>query len=164
MKKKCMDANLYDFDLCNIRSLKMDFRKKAKYYFDEFGFNVLPVENKIPKGGWEKWETEQMTSVDIDSLNWNTSTNGIVAVLGIKNLRCLDFDDVKDDEIVKHFVAGLGLPQEYDWIVRSGSGNGYHMWFYCDDDPSLYKMLCGEKAYYKLQLKEKELCDHIELR
>lgn len=146
----------------------MDFRNIAKDYFDVFGFNILPLENKVPKvtgeGGWKKWETEEMTYADIDLLGWNSTTNGIGAISGIKNLRCLDFDSVTDYEIVKQFVMKLGLPSEYVWVVKSGSGKGFHIWFYCDDDSYLFQILGGEKSYYKLLLKEKELCDHIELR
>ena len=111
-----------------------------------------------------KWETELMTSMDIDSLGWNSTTNGIGAISGIKKLRCLDFDSVTNFEIVKKFVVGFGLPIEYVWVVKSGSGKGYHIWFYCDDDSYLFQILGGEKAYHKLQLEETGLCDHIELR
>lgn len=148
--------------------LRMNFRDIAKDYFDVFGFNVLPLENKVPKvtgeSGWKKWEIEEMTSMDIDSLGWISSTNGIGAISGIKKLRCLDFDNVTNFEIVKKFVVGFGLPIEYAWVVKSGSGKGYHIWFYCDADTYLFQILGGEKSYYKLQLKETELCDHIELR
>lgn len=146
----------------------MNFRDIAKDYFDAFSFNILPLENKVPKvtgeGGWKKWEIEEMTSADIDSLGWNSTTNGIGAISGIKKLRCLDFDNVTNFEIVKKFVVGFGLPIEYVWIVKSGSGKGYHIWFYCDDDFYLFQILGREQAYYVLQVKEKEFCDHIELR
>ncbi len=148
--------------------LRMDFREIAKDYFEVFGFNVLPLENKVPKvtgeSRWKKWESELMTSMDIDSLGWNSTTNGIGAISGIRKLRCLDFDNVINFEIVKKFVVGFGLPIEYVWVVKSGSGKGYHIWFYCDDDSYLFKILGREQAYYVLQVKEKELCDHIELR
>lgn len=146
----------------------MNFIDIAKDYSDVFGFNVLPLENKVPKvtgeSGWKKWESELMTSMDIDSLGWNSTTNGIGAISGIKKLRCLDFDNVTNFEIVKKFVVGFGLPIEYVWVVKSGSGKGYHIWFYCDDDFYLFQILGGDKSYYKLQLKETGLCDHIELR
>jgi hypothetical protein len=142
----------------------MNFREIAKDYYDVYGFNLLPLENKVPKSNWEHWQTNEMEISDLDHLGWNASTNGIGAISGIKNLRCLDFDAVKDYEIVKMFVKNLGLPSEYLWVVRSGSGKGYHIWFYCDSDSYLFNFLGGEKSYHKLTLKEKGLCDHIELR
>ncbi|KAF0154293.1 MAG: virulence-associated E family protein, partial [Ignavibacteria bacterium] len=44
------------------------------------------------------------------------------------------------------------------------TGNGFHIWFLCDDDSFLCKTIGGEKSYYKFQLIERNLCDHIELR
>jgi len=142
----------------------MNFREIAKDYYDVYGFNLLPLENKVPKSNWEHWQTNEMGMSDIDHLGWNANTNGIGAISGIKNLRCLDFDAVSSYEIVKKFVKSLGLPSEYLWVVRSGSRKGYHIWFYCDSDSYLFEFLGGEKSYYKLTLKEKGLCDHIELR
>lgn len=143
---------------------EMNFREIAKDYYESFGFNLLPLENKAPKINWEKWQAEEMLSSDIDVLGWNFNTNGIGAISGIKKIRCLDFDKVDDYEIVQKFVTKLGLPSEYQWIVKSGSGKGYHIWFYCDDDSYILKILSGDKSYYKLHLKENGLCDHIELR
>lgn len=142
----------------------MNFREIAKDYYDVFGFNLLPLENKVPKSNWEHWQTNDMEMSDLDHLGWNANTNGVGAISGIKNLRCLDFDAVNDYQIVKMFVKNLGLPNEYLWVVRSGSGKGYHIWFYCDSDSYLFDFLGGKKSYYKLILKEKGLCDHIELR
>lgn len=142
----------------------MNFREIAKDYFDVYGFNLLPLEDKVPKINWEQWQTSKMEMNDIDSLGWNTNTNGIGAISGINSLRCLDFDKVINNEIVRQFVKNLGLPNEYLWIVKSGSGNGYHIWFYCDNDNDLFELLGGEKSYFKLNLKEKGFCDHIELR
>lgn len=142
----------------------MNFREIAKDYYDVFGFNLLPLENKVPKSNWEHWQTNDMEMSDLDHLGWNANTNGIGAISGIKNLRCLDFDAVNYYQIVKLFVKKLGLPIEYLWVVRSGSGKGYHIWFYCDNDSYLFDILGGKKSYYKLIIKAKGLCDHIELR
>lgn len=142
----------------------MNFREIAKDYYESFGFNLLPLENKAPKSNWEKWQSEEMLMSDIDGLGWNANVNGIGAISGINKLRCLDLDKVNDYEVIRKFVTKLGLPSESQWIVKSGSGKGYHIWFYCDDDSYLIKVLSGDKSYYKLQLKENGLCDHIELR
>ena len=105
----------------------MNFREIAKDYYELFGFNLLPLENKVPKINWEKWQAEEMLLGDIDGLGWNANINGIGAISGINKLRCLDFDKVNDYEVVRKFVSKLGLPSEYQWIVKSGSGKGYHM-------------------------------------
>lgn len=156
----------------------MKLRETAKDYNELFGFNVIPLENKVPKLKWEQWQFEEMSTEDIDSLGWNFNANGIGAISGIKKLRCLDFDKVSKFSIIQEFVRELGLPLKYEWIVKSGSGNGYHIWFYCsplsvspkgreenlNEKDLLIKTLGGDKSYYKFDLKEAGICDHIELR
>lgn len=144
--------------------VEMKLRETAKDYNELFGFNVIPLENKVPRLKWEQWQFNEMQIDEIDGLGWNANTNGIGAISGIKRLRCFDFDKVSNFEIVKSFVSKLGLPLEYEWVVKSGSGNGYHIWFYCDDDKYLFSVLGGDKSYYKFDLKEAGICDHIELR
>ncbi|MHB8853677.1 MAG: bifunctional DNA primase/polymerase [Ignavibacteriaceae bacterium] len=146
----------------------MNFKEIAKDYSSAFGFNLLPLENKVPKisagGGWEKWQSTQMLLDDIDLLGWHSPINGIGAISGINKLRCLDFDNVPDYDFIKSFLIKLGFPLEYLWTVKSGSGKGYHIWFYCDDASFLFDTLGGEKSYYKLRTVDSSLCDHIELR
>jgi hypothetical protein len=146
----------------------MNFKEIAKDYSGAFGFNLLPLENKVPKissgGGWEKYQSKQMLLDEIDMLGWHPPINGIGAISGINKLRCLDFDNVPDYNFIKSFLINLGFPLEYLWTVKSGSGKGYHIWFYCDDASFLFYALGGEKSYYKLRTFDSSLCDHIELR
>jgi len=142
----------------------MNLRNAAKDYNNVFGFNVIPLEDKAPKFEWKKYQIDEMTNENIDSLNWNHKTNGIGAISGINDLRCLDFDVVEDVSIVYRFAEALGYGKDYIWIVKSGSGKGYHIWFYCSDEDNYLDGIGGEKSYYKFNLTENNLCDHIELR
>ena len=58
----------------------------------------------------------------------------------------------------------LGLTSKYEWIVRSGSGSGFHIWLKVRESEILRKRLNGPKSVYRLKLKEEGFCDHIELR
>ena len=140
----------------------MKYKEIAKDYVEAYGFSVIPLENKKPIGEWEKWHTDLMDVADVDLMNWSERINGIGGICGIRRIRCFDFDKVQNKEIVKKFVLKLGLPREYTWIIKTG--NGFHIWFLCDEESFLFNTLGGEKSYYKFQLKEKDLCDHIELR
>jgi len=142
----------------------MSYRDIAKDYNDVFGFNVIPLVDKVPKIDWARWHNDLMDSDDINGLGWNFRVNGIGAISGINDLRCLDFDDVDDVNIVFEFAEKLGLGKGFAWIVKSGSGKGYHIWFYCSDDDNYLDGLGGEKSYYKLSPRNNNLCDHIELR
>jgi len=141
----------------------MNLLNPALQYHQSFGFNILPLMNKVPAGQWTEWQQKRMSPENLMAFNWQ-NINGIGSISGIDNLRCLDFDSVNDVTIVKDFLRNLGLPSEYQWTVLSGSGSGYHIWFYCNDDSYLFKLLGGEKSYFKLNLKFSSRCDHIELR
>lgn len=142
----------------------MNFREIAKDYNNVFGFNVIPLENKVPKMSWDKWQSTEMDLSDIDSLGWNARTNGVGAISGIDNLRCLDFDDVKDVSVVYEIAEQLGLGKGYAWIVKSGSEKGFHIWFRCTDEDGYLEGLGGEKAYYKFKFRVNGLADHLEVR
>jgi len=142
----------------------MNLVNAALQYNQLFGFNILPLQNKVPSAGsWQEWQQKNMSVDDICAFNWQNN-NGIGSLSGINHLRCLDFDHAVDVSVVKDFLRGLGLPSEYKWTVVSGSGKGYHIWFYCYDDSELFKILGGDKSYYKLLLRSGSRCDHIELR
>jgi hypothetical protein len=142
----------------------MNYREIAKDYNNVFGFNVIPLENKVPKLSWDKWQSNEMDLSDIDSLGWNTRTNGVGAISGIDNLRCLDFDDVKNVSVVYEIAEQLGLGKGYAWIVKSGSEKGFHIWFRCSDEDGYLEGLGGEKAYYKFRFRVNGLADHLEVR
>jgi len=135
----------------------------AKKYHSLFGFNILPLINKAPNGDWQQYQDKLMSAEDLSSFKWK-NIQGIGAVCGINNLRCLDFDSVNDFRIVQQFLRKLGLPAEYKWTVASGSGKGYHIWFFCDEDSHITRTLEGQKSFYRLQPQDAGLCDHIELR
>lgn len=161
----------------------MKIIERAEFYINTYGFNILPLKNKVPAGDWIRWQKDLMNAADLNTFSWK-NVNGLGAVCGINNLRCFDFDKVKDITIVRQFVKSLGLPSEYNWVVQSGSGSGYHIWFYCEGDSYLFKLLGGERSYYKLEPKvicegsqqsseslhaqakgkDHKPCDHIELR
>ena len=148
----------------------MKLSELAKWY-NKFGFNVLPVDGKRPTIPWENWQLIEQTKKDIAGFGWNAnppkeraSVTGIGGICGINEIRNLDFDKVKDPEIVEMFAKRLGLGHIYPWIIRSGSGNGFHIWFKVSESELLHKRLNGPKSVYRLYLKDSDICDHLELR
>lgn len=142
----------------------MELKQYAMEYNGKYYINILPLEDKVPKLEWTKWQSDDMVKEDLEKMNWDDRINGIGGVSGINNWRCLDFDGVKDIKIVEKFVEELGLTSSYEWIVKSGSGKGYHIWFTAEDREGLLDGFGGEKSYYKFKPKRMSDCDHIELR
>ncbi|MBZ0200056.1 MAG: bifunctional DNA primase/polymerase [Ignavibacteriaceae bacterium] len=137
----------------------------AMRYFEVFGFNVLPLKWKKPMIPWERWQNEMQTKELLNTFNWSDAT-GFGAVMGIGLLRCIDIDGADKYEVVKLILEKLGLPEKYCWVVQSGSGVGFHIYFICPlpNGGGVFDRIGGEKGVYKFVLKEKGLCHHIELR
>jgi len=142
----------------------MQFIELAKVYRNVFGFNVLPIEGKRPTIPWENWQLIEQTDNDVINLGWNSKVTGIGGICGINDLRNIDFDKVTDFGIIEMICKRLGLGEKYLWIVKSGSGAGYHIWLKVRESEILHKRLNGPKSVYRLYLKDEGLCDHIELR
>jgi len=142
----------------------MNLVELAKEYNKKFGFNVLPVQGKRPTIPWENWQLIEQSEKDIISLGWNPGITGIGGICGVNEIRCLDFDKVHDHDIIEMFALRLGLGEIYPWIVKSGSGIGFHIWFRASENSLFHKRLNGPKSVYRLNLKDSDICDHIELR
>ncbi|MCL5031407.1 MAG: bifunctional DNA primase/polymerase [Bacteroidetes bacterium] len=142
----------------------MQLIELAKVYRNVFGFNVLPIEGKRPTIPWENWQLIEQSKNDVINLGWNSAITGIGGICGINDLRNIDFDKVSDFAIVELICKRLGLGEKYMWIVKSGSGVGYHIWIKASESEQLHKRLNGPKSVYRLYLKDEGLCDHIELR
>lgn len=96
--------------------------------------------------GWALYKHEAQPLEYLLSMNWNNSA-GIGLVLGFNKYRAIDVDDVDmfnllctygDEEtglniLINKFLSILGLPDNYPWVVKSGSGKGFHIIFKCDD-------------------------------
>ncbi len=153
-------------------------KKVATQYFTLFGFNVLSLFGKRPNIEWDIWQNEKQSLDDIEKMNWNNST-GLGAIMGINDLRLFDLDGVENPEIVTMILTELELPEDYTWVVQSGSGEGFHIYIRCIlptplSPPGRGIFENGEKAVYKFKMKpvsptesrgEAEgYCKHIELR
>jgi len=141
----------------------MGYKETAIHYNNAWGINILPLCGKVPNvHEWANWQTEKQSNKDIEEMPWNSNVTGLGGIMGMGDLRVIDFDWVRDNRIIQYFAIDLGLGEHYEWIVRSGSG--FHIWFYCQNNEKLFNLLNGEKSYYVLKLKDKGFCKHIELR
>lgn len=150
-------------------------------YFEKFGFNVLPVKEKRPLIAWDEWQSNYQTVDDIENIDWSNAT-GIGGVMGINEIRCFDIDGIENPNLITELLNDLGLPENYSWLIQSGSGSGYHIYFRSlIPNPSpkekgieestkgtvqlnLLDEIGGDKAVYKLKMKTEGNCHHLEFR
>lgn len=126
--------------------------------------NIIPIgEDKKPLTNWKQWCSERQSMDDVKSFNWSAA-KGIGIISGINDIRLFDLDHVEDDAVVHTVVKLLGLPKEYCWVVRSGSGKGYHIYFKCGFEFPAQQIGRVQSGNYKLKAKDPQVLDHMELR
>ena len=130
---------------------------------------------------WETYKTIEQSIEELFSINWDYSA-GLGLVLGYNNYRALDFDIYGDFAIKIEYIGGtiddfiddvlrlLNLPLDYQWVVRSGNGYGFHIIFRCDNIPSTSELdsisFAPSDRYSNPQLFtriELRWCDHLVL-
>jgi len=136
-------------------------RDLSKYYTD-VGINTCPITNVINdfnvnsidilKSPCKEWKHLRFKSPIKDyftDTDWEFAT-GIGAVLGYKDLRAIDVDVVVSEsvqeELIKSFLKILKLPKDYEWVVRSGSGKGFHIYFK-SNPVNLYEIFIESKTH-----------------
>ncbi len=98
-----------------------------------WGANITAVSGKRPVHKWKTWlDTRQKTN-DLPNLAMWDHIGALGAISGVNGWRVIDIDKCSDAGAIEPFLAALGLPPKYRWVVRTGSGNGWAIWFRCDE-------------------------------
>lgn len=113
----------------------------ANYYYN-LGFNITHIVPKVNQYKENchnpfKSSTNDRTNLgnerqplsDLQIFNWKDAV-GIGTVLGYNNLRALDFDGCSDFQFIQTVLEKLNLDKSYEWLIKSGSENGFHILFY----------------------------------
>ncbi|TKK65445.1 hypothetical protein FC093_20270 [Ilyomonas limi] len=116
----------------------MEYQYYADKYYD-FGlkptclsylktkFNISEQNpEKAPCHSWRRWQVKRPLKEEINNLPWNFA-NGVGTVLGLFH-RCIDIDNCNDDNILKDALIVLGLPENYEWAVKTPNGYHIHLW------------------------------------
>lgn len=111
-------------------------------HFYNIGLNITCISNqltehnfydssilKAPYHKWKHLKSERQKEDELDSFEWNEAT-GIGTVAGYNNLHILDIDGCSNDNFINDILVILGLPKHYEWVVKTGSQDGYHIYFY----------------------------------
>ena len=144
----------------------------ANYYYN-FQFNVTCITNirndfnkdghlkKAPSHKWTHFISERQTLNTLTSYDWSNAS-GLGVVLGYNKLRALDIDGCNDINLMTEFLNILKLPANYKWLIESGSKNGFHIIFYCENHN--YEVENNKIKAFKSSDKFKSIFKHIELR
>jgi len=110
----------------------------AKHYFS-LGLNVSCISNhinefnffnrnilKCPNHKWKHMLMERQSLDELESYQWDIAT-GVGFITGMDNLRCIDIDGCNDYDFLELALITLGLPSNYEWVIQTGSKNGFHI-------------------------------------
>ncbi|MEO8149168.1 MAG: exonuclease domain-containing protein [Bacteroidia bacterium] len=122
----------------------------AKKYWD-LGLNVTAIGSEVteynfdapnilksPNHRWIPFFSKRQNLDDFNKLNWHNAT-GIGTLTGQKNfnsneilhkLMLIDIDGCNNLDFIRYLLEELNLPIDYEWLIKSGSGNGYHLYSY----------------------------------
>jgi hypothetical protein len=126
------------------------------------GFNILPVgggKNPLVKT-WAEWKTQHQTHEDLRAMPWKKA-KGVAVVCGKVSgfVVVVDFDKQSSRVAVNDLLKKLGLPPNYQWVVKT-PGGGWHIWLIVCDNAVLTVAAEGSG---KLDRKGR-IEGHIELR
>ena len=95
---------------------------------------AIKAGTKRPGHKWERWQTQPQTRAEVDGLPWGSAA-AVGVVNGSGGFRIFDIDAAKDadgrpimpvpESVVVELLQALGLPDDYQWSYRSGSGAGW---------------------------------------
>lgn len=163
-----------DFAKYMTPSKETDTIQIRAFIFHQFGFNVTCIKKersefsnqydvyKSPSHEWMHFEKTKQTYNDLVSYDWENAI-GVGTVLGYNKLRALDIDNCSNWEFIEMVLNQLGLPQNYEWVVKSGSNNGYHIIFYSEEHSFPLKNMRVIRAY-RSNAEYQYTFDKIELR
>lgn len=145
----------------------------ANYYYN-FGFNVTCITGvrtefnlhdntllKAPSHEWTHFQNSRQSLKTLRSYDWDKAV-GLGVVLGYKNLRALDIDGCTDFEIISDFLDWIDLPYDYKWVVKSGSNEGFHILFFCEQHK--FNVIKDRVKAFKPNHEHSYLFKHVELR
>lgn len=113
-------------------------------HFYNLGLNITCITNyvtqnnfydaNILKGPYHEWthlKDIRQTPDELQNLDWDNSV-GMGTVAGFDKLHVLDIDGCSNYNFVEDILKIIGLPKQYEWVVKTGSLDGYHIYFYSD--------------------------------
>lgn len=132
------------------------------------GLNILPIgSQKMPlTPNWGTWQQQRQTENDIAQLFDQNGIEGLGCIMGGggADLRCIDIDQCSDIMVVYKILQAMGLPETYPWTAQSGSHNGYHIYFRCEETQGEPISRSDKGVVTGIPKSSDDVFDHLELR
>lgn len=127
----------------------------AKHFYN-LGLNVTCINNQLTESNfyspnivksachpWNHLLDHRQELSELLGYNWDSAT-GLGVISGYENLHVLDIDGCSNEDFLKDILLLLGLPENYEWAVKTGSNNGFHIHFYTYENTHFEKdVMCS---------------------
>lgn len=122
----------------NKQIFALQLQSAAMTYRNLFSFSISPIVGECNKAGKEKEKSFKNPFYDRDNMDFNISSynwgqaTGLGVHLGKDHIWALDIDNIdknKRKDLISDFLYRLRLPEDYAWVVNSGSRSGCHIIF-----------------------------------
>ena len=157
--------------------------KDAARQFHGWGANINAIRegSKGPINTWKPLCSRRQSAGEVKRLPWGEAA-GVGVINGPGGWRTVDIDAKKRDEhgtllppgqivpvpesILHAVLQALGLPADYRWAWRSGSGTGWEIAFICHDElpEGVLSAKEQEPGVFWGTAKDGDAFDHLELR
>lgn len=121
-------------------SKKNDLKEIALKY-KKFGFNISCVTNKrnlynsefssimkTPSHNWKNLSYKHQKRKEWENYDWENAV-GIGCFPYWNDIVVINIEGCNDLEFLKEILSCLNLPQDYEWVIKTGSNNGYHIYY-----------------------------------
>ena len=95
--------------------------------------NAIRVGRKAPLNNWKHLQEVRQSREELESYPWPKAV-GIGVINGRGGWRTYDIDVSPDDVPLRVLLTTLGLADDYPWVWRSGSGEGWVIAVRCDEE------------------------------
>lgn len=82
---------------------------------------------KHPSHEYKHFGSKRQSEIEFRSYDWKNSV-GLGTIAGFNKLVVIDIDNCPTKKILNSIMNELDLPEDYPWIVASGSRSGFHIY------------------------------------
>lgn len=140
-------ANKISYQILHLDELDLIKTENTDFTLSQYDF-VQQFKRPITYFRKRKHITNCYNNIEWKSYFWNSAT-GIGVLSGANSYRCIDIDGCSSTEFVKQVLLSLGIKGIYDWVISTGSNNGFHVWIKVEELPSNLLMNSHAEKLFK---------------
>ncbi|WP_203296767.1 bifunctional DNA primase/polymerase [Luteirhabdus pelagi] len=99
----------------------------------EFDFKLFLIDSKLNKFNFSESNILKSPGItretEFSLSGYTNTTSGVGLYLGHNQVYAIDIDGILNYDFIKKLLKDMKLPEDYPWVIESGSKCGYHILF-----------------------------------